>query len=56
VSDRDATLLALVLEGIASDRIPLSSVDDLAALYHWLTVIRQVTPDVPSTVRQMVPQ
>jgi len=36
---RSDVLLAIVLEGIASERIPCATTEDLAALYRWLSYI-----------------
>jgi hypothetical protein len=44
---RSDVLLAVILEGIATDRIPLASVEDVAALYAWLTVMLPTLADPP---------
>lgn len=36
---RADVLLAVIVEGIAHGGIPLNSMEDVAALYAWLTVI-----------------
>lgn len=54
-------LLAIVVEGIATERIPLATLEDVAALYTWLTVIVPTagppiepvtTPDIVQKIRQ----
>jgi hypothetical protein len=44
---RSDVLLAVIIEGIATDRIPLHTVEDVAALYAWLCVIVPTLAEPP---------